>query len=258
MRESPTLLAAGPATLLDPRALRWRDEWGAAASLALHLAFLAFLIFRPGPKPPETFRPPEAIPIELVAPPEAAPPKPPGTIPLTPPGQETKTPAEIPPTPPAKEAQPPAAPPPPASAALPPPGITLGPAPPTGMIRAEKMLADQALDKPGARAAKKVLAQLDPEERRLQLCNLEAVAQIEATRSDLHPERIIGYAKGAEDVKSNEIAADGAAFKSGGKWYLLSFRCRLSNDGEHVVGLDYKIGAPIPPSEWARLGLPTD
>jgi hypothetical protein len=243
MKESPTLLAAGPALALDPRAFRWRDEWGAAASLALHLALLAFLLFRPAARPPEPLRPPEAIPIELVAPPpEAAPPKPPGALPFTPPGKESEPPAS----------------PPPATAALPPSSTTLEPAPPAGMIRAEKMLADDALAAPGASAAKKVLAKLDPEERRLQLCNLEAVAQIEATRGDLRPERIIGYAKGEEDLKGNEIAADGAAFKSGGQWYLLSFRCRLSSDGEHVVGLDYRVGAPIPRSEWTRLGLPTD
>ncbi len=47
-----------------------------------------------------------------------------------------------------------------------------------------------------------------------------------------------------------------AAFRVGGQWFDLSYRCAVDEAATRVVGFSYRVGAPLPPSEWRRRGLP--
>jgi Domain of Unknown Function (DUF930) len=47
----------------------------------------------------------------------------------------------------------------------------------------------------------------------------------------------------------------GAAFRSKGKWYKLSYVCKTSDDHMDVLDFNYEIGAPIPESDWEKYGL---
>ena len=47
-----------------------------------------------------------------------------------------------------------------------------------------------------------------------------------------------------------------AAFRVGRQWYDLSYRCEVDEKATRVVGFSYKVGRPLPPSEWKRRGLP--
>ncbi|WP_095201364.1 DUF930 domain-containing protein [Mesorhizobium carmichaelinearum] len=59
-------------------------------------------------------------------------------------------------------------------------------------------------------------------------------------------------------LKSGNIV-DGSdvAFSTTTTWYHLSFRCEVDTDATRVLSLNFRVGAVIPPSEWAGLGLPS-
>ena len=48
-----------------------------------------------------------------------------------------------------------------------------------------------------------------------------------------------------------------AAFRVGGAWYDLSYRCQVDTDATKVVSFDFRVGNMLPPSEWKRRGLPS-
>jgi len=47
-----------------------------------------------------------------------------------------------------------------------------------------------------------------------------------------------------------------AAFRLGGAWYELSFRCEVDSNATQVLVFNFRVGGPIPPGEWKRRGLP--
>ncbi|OBQ57976.1 DUF930 domain-containing protein [Mesorhizobium erdmanii] len=59
-------------------------------------------------------------------------------------------------------------------------------------------------------------------------------------------------------LKSGNIV-DGSdvAFSTTTTWYHLSFRCEVDTDATRVLSLNFRVGAVIPPSEWAGLKLPS-
>jgi len=99
------------------------------------------------------------------------------------------------------------------------------------------------------------LNKLDPQERREQRCDMEAMVRI-AKESDLYrPDKVIAYTRADIIEKGDNLKAPGAVFRSAGDWYKLKFRCQTDNRGLSVVSFDYKIGDKIPRSEWDRLYL---
>ncbi|CAD7038543.1 hypothetical protein RHAB21_02802 [Pseudorhizobium halotolerans] len=46
------------------------------------------------------------------------------------------------------------------------------------------------------------------------------------------------------------------AFRAEGAWYDLSFRCQIDDDATKVLSFAFRIGAPVPRSEWRRRGFP--
>ena len=53
------------------------------------------------------------------------------------------------------------------------------------------------------------------------------------------------------------IEVPSAAFRANGQWYDLSFRCEVDTDATKVVSFAFRVGDPIPRSEWKRRGLPS-
>ena len=47
-----------------------------------------------------------------------------------------------------------------------------------------------------------------------------------------------------------------AAFRADLKWYHLGYRCEVDGDAMKVVSFAYRVGTPIPRSEWKQRGLP--
>lgn len=48
-----------------------------------------------------------------------------------------------------------------------------------------------------------------------------------------------------------------AAFRVRGQWFDLGFRCEVDAGVTKVVSFAFRVGAPLPRSEWARRGLPS-
>ncbi|MDR6954345.1 hypothetical protein J2X65_003715 [Ancylobacter sp. 3268] len=140
------------------------------------------------------------------------------------------------------------------SAGPPPPAAV--PAKPDDMIRPTRMLSAQVLADPHSRATRRALATLAEEERIAQLCDLEAMEQIHAWRPGYQPDRLVDYARADTRRRGNSLIAGGGAFRSGLKWYEVSFSCELDGSLRQVVGFAFKVGAPIPRQDWTALSLP--
>ena len=56
--------------------------------------------------------------------------------------------------------------------------------------------------------------------------------------------------------EGNVLDVPKAAFRTGGRWFDLSYRCEVDGKATRVVGFSYRVGEPLPRSEWKRRGLP--
>ena len=124
------------------------------------------------------------------------------------------------------------------------------------MIQPSVMLSAGALSTPEAEQARLALPTLADYDRRLQLCGLEAMEQIQAWQSTYSPERLVAYAMRDTRLRGDVVIADGAAFRSQGQWYNLRFECEVTQDLGKVVSFRFAVGDQIPYEEWAEHNLP--
>jgi hypothetical protein len=99
------------------------------------------------------------------------------------------------------------------------------------------------------------LRELDLGARLEQRCDIEAMSRIAKAKEGYSPDRIVAAATADTKVDGDSIKGAGAAFRSKGKWYGLSFDCKTSADHMDVLSFDYKIGPAIPESKWDDYGL---
>ncbi len=57
--------------------------------------------------------------------------------------------------------------------------------------------------------------------------------------------------------KGTVMNIEKAAFRAGGEWYDLSYRCEIDSGATKVQSFAFHVGDAIPPSEWAMRGLPS-
>ncbi|WP_369807014.1 DUF930 domain-containing protein [Ancylobacter radicis] len=129
-------------------------------------------------------------------------------------------------------------------------------APPPDMIRAERMLSDAALHEPRNRPLRRQLTTLADDEYVAQLCDFEAMEQIHRWRASLQPDRLVDYALSDPRWEDGAFVAQGGAFRSGRAWYEVAYRCELDAARRAVAGFAFRVGPPIPRSEWSALNLP--
>jgi uncharacterized protein DUF930 len=101
----------------------------------------------------------------------------------------------------------------------------------------------------------KSLLMLDPSERLEQLCDYAAMTQIRNDDKTYRPDRAVANAMAEPQIKNDTIETKGGAFRSGGKWYVLSYRCQAAPDHMAVISFKYSIGPEIPETKWAAFGL---
>ncbi|GAA2843766.1 uncharacterized protein DUF930 [Aminobacter aminovorans] len=58
--------------------------------------------------------------------------------------------------------------------------------------------------------------------------------------------------------RGNVLDVPEAAFRTRTAWHALSFRCEVDTEATEIRSLSFRVGAKIPPEEWARLGLPAN
>ncbi len=125
-------------------------------------------------------------------------------------------------------------------------------------IQAKQFFSAAILADPRSRQALEGLSQLAADERIVQLCNLEAMEQVHRWRVDFIPDLLVAYAMADILLAGRNLRADGAAFRSRGRWFNIKFGCAVAPDIESVVQFEFQIGDEIPESEWEAHFLPAD
>jgi len=151
----------------------------------------------------------------------------------------------------------------PAAPALPatPPDIVSFPAdlplPPRSgeTIVPERLLSAAALADPRSARALAALPRMAADDRIVQLCTVEALAQVAALDARYAPDLLSAYSMEEVRLSATSIEADGAAFRSQGRWYGLAFTCTLTPALDAVAGFEFTIGEEIPHEQWASHDL---
>ena len=99
------------------------------------------------------------------------------------------------------------------------------------------------------------LKKLDPGARLEQRCDMEAMARIDRDKKGYRPERVVASATADTSVDGDALVGKGAAVRSKGNWYRLSFVCKTSADHMKVLSFDYQIGDAIPKESWEQFNL---
>lgn len=99
------------------------------------------------------------------------------------------------------------------------------------------------------------LRKLAPRERLVQLCDYTAMKRIREENRKFRPDRAVADAVVDTRITDDTVYAAGAAFRSGGKWYELSYTCKASPETLQVESFSYEIGDEIPEAKWAAYGL---
>ena len=99
----------------------------------------------------------------------------------------------------------------------------------------------------------RALDKLDPKTRLEQICDLEAMRKM--SQGGMRVDRAKSDVITPPQHLGNTLVAKGGAFRSGGKWYQMSFTCKATPDHKTVTDFSYKTGAVIPPAKWASYGL---
>lgn len=99
------------------------------------------------------------------------------------------------------------------------------------------------------------LMKLDPETRIEQTCDAEVLLRINRDQDSLSVEKVVAYTFEDPVFGTNSVKAHGAAFRSHGSWYHLSYDCVTGPRHLDAHELHYEIGAKIPKKEWGKYDL---
>ncbi|MBD9651792.1 DUF930 domain-containing protein [Ensifer sp. ENS09] len=124
------------------------------------------------------------------------------------------------------------------------------------MVQAKRFFSAAILADSRSRQALEGLSQLTADERIVQLCNLEAMEQVHRWRVDFNPDLLVAYATSNILLTGRDLRADGAAFRSRGRWFNIKFGCAVAPDIKSVVRFEFQVGDEIPKSEWEAHFLP--
>lgn len=117
----------------------------------------------------------------------------------------------------------------------------------TAILTAAALLPTLAVAAP---PSDKSILLLAPNARVEQRCNARAMGVIGREHHDLRPDELVAYAFADTIIKGETIRAPGAAVRSRGKWYRLSYTCATKDDGVDIDTFQYKLGAVVPREDW--------
>lgn len=87
------------------------------------------------------------------------------------------------------------------------------------------------------------------------LCLTELREQLRHGAPRFEPELLPSYPADKLD-EGTEFIIRGAAFRAGGRWYDLDFRCEVDEGGTRVQSFGYEVGDPVPRNDWHKRGFP--
>jgi hypothetical protein len=121
---------------------------------------------------------------------------------------------------------------------------------PPAMVHATHLQAAEVLAEPASKEVLDTLPLLASQERVAQMCNIEALAQIQTADARFDPDILVAYAMADMQVANRVVDADGGAFRSKREWYAFKFHCEVAADLKSVTDFSFAIGEPIPRDEW--------
>lgn len=92
---------------------------------------------------------------------------------------------------------------------------------------------------------------LAPATRMEQICNARAMKEIDQEHHGMRSDELVAYAFADTKVGPDSIVAPGAAVRSTGHWYRLSYRCHTTANGTQVKDLTYALGHEVPRADWS-------
>ncbi|WP_306031137.1 DUF930 domain-containing protein [Stappia sp. MMSF_3263] len=84
------------------------------------------------------------------------------------------------------------------------------------------------------------------------LCMTELRAQLRTATPPYHADLLPSFRFEAGNV----LQPRRAAFRAGGQWYELAFRCELNAGVTRVESFTHRVGEPVPRAEWSTRGFP--
>lgn len=107
----------------------------------------------------------------------------------------------------------------------------------------------------GGKSIAGAMMRLSLDERAEQACNARALGTVGREHKDFHPDEMAAYAFAETAIVKGKVTAPGAAFRSKGVWYRLSYVCQTADEGMAIQSFSYKLGAPVPRAEWDKHNL---
>jgi hypothetical protein len=130
--------------------------------------------------------------------------------------------------------------------------------PDTPIVTATEFYSANLLRQPDMQRIRQSLTGFADSERMVQICNIEALEQIRRAAPAFDPDTMVAYAMSDMVWRGLTLSAAGAAFRSRRKWYGIAFNCTVAPGYEGVTAFDFKLGDPIPESEWEEHSLNTE
>lgn len=93
------------------------------------------------------------------------------------------------------------------------------------------------------------LKAFDPVTRLEQSCDIEALNRLNVDKR-MSADKVLAYAFKDPKMGKSQINAKGAAFRSRGKWYHLSYECQTQTDNMTIKSFSYKTGEVVPRDLW--------
>lgn len=85
--------------------------------------------------------------------------------------------------------------------------------------------------------------------KREAICHDAARSEVTKSRPELKPDIVISSAIIPSEAAANIIVANGAAFRSEGRWYNFKFRCEADPFEEKLIAFDFLVGPAFPEGE---------
>ncbi len=118
-----------------------------------------------------------------------------------------------------------------------------------GGVTATRLFSRDISDDPRMRTAMNGM----PQAARVDLlCMTELRAQLRTATPPYHADLLPSFRFEAGNV----LQPRRAAFRAGGQWYELAFRCELDAGVTRVESFTYRVGEPVPRAEWSTRGFP--
>jgi len=115
---------------------------------------------------------------------------------------------------------------------------------------ATHFFAGAILREPAMRKLRATFDTIAPDEKLVQLCNIEGIEQVRRAEPGLDPDTIVPYAMADMISAGLTLTAPGAALRSRRRWYRLSFTCDIAPTRDGVVAYTFSLGPEIPQSDW--------